>query len=90
MLVVCVEDGLWDAIDAVRLQTGLAEGGVCANAAADMATPNASEAEKINRDIISSRISLPRRTRVTYVWRPDIQNHLEIWNEQYLIDGQCK
>jgi hypothetical protein len=58
-MVVCVE-GFCVAIVAVRLQAAVAEGGVCANAAAEMATPIASEAEKINRDIISSKISLPR------------------------------
>jgi len=52
MLVVCDDDGVCEAIDAVRLQAGLAEGAVCANAAPEIARPNASEAEKIIRDIL--------------------------------------
>jgi hypothetical protein len=70
MFVVCVDDGFCAASAAVWLQAGLAEGGLCANAAPEKATPSASEAEKINRDIISSRIALPRGARFSYVWPP--------------------
>lgn len=87
MLVVFDGDGVCEATDAVRLQAELAEGEVCANAAPEMARPNASEAEKIIRDILSSKNSLPRVARFTYLWRPCSQNHSEIWNKQYLIDG---
>jgi len=55
------------AIEAVRLQAGLAAGGVCANAAAENATPIASEAEKMNRDIIPSKGSLPRCDRGSFI-----------------------
>jgi hypothetical protein len=55
MLAFCEADGFCDAIDAVRLQAELVAGGVCANAVAESATPNASEAEKINRDMVSSK-----------------------------------
>jgi hypothetical protein len=54
MFVVCVDDGFCAATAAVRLQAELAEGALCANAAPERPMPSASEAEKINRDIISS------------------------------------
>ena len=70
MFVVCVDDGFCAATAAVRLQAELAEGALCANAAPERPMPSASEAEKINRDIISSRISLSRCASFTYVWQP--------------------
>jgi hypothetical protein len=55
MFVVCDDIGVCAATAAVRLQAGLAEGELCANAAPERATPIASEAEKTNRDILSSK-----------------------------------
>jgi len=48
---------------AVRVQAGLASGevAVCANAEAESAIPIATEAEKIIRDIVSSKNSLPQK-----------------------------
>jgi hypothetical protein len=69
MLVVCDDAGVCEAIAAVRLQAELAEGEVCANAAPDSAMPQASEAEKINRDMGSSKNSLARVASLTYLWR---------------------
>ena len=60
MVVVCVADEFCAAAVAVRLQAGLAEGELWANATPDMATPIASEAEKINRDMDILLISMPR------------------------------
>ena len=80
MVVVCVADEFCAAAVAVRLQAGLAEGELWANATPDMATPIASEAEKINRDMDILLISMPRwrgtlnfnasLPRHTYLWRP--------------------
>lgn len=59
-MVVVADDGFWLAVAAVCWQAGLASGDMavlCANAEADSAIPIATEAEKMNRDIRSSKIS---------------------------------
>jgi hypothetical protein len=77
-MVVVADDGFWLAVAAVCRQAGLASGDMamlCANAEADSAIPIATEAEKMNRDIRSSKISLPRiGARLTYLWRCRIKN----------------
>jgi hypothetical protein len=64
IVVVEDDDGVFGvATAAVCWQVGLASGdmaALCANAEAESAIPMATEAEKMNRDIRSSKISLPR------------------------------
>jgi hypothetical protein len=89
--IMLADDGFWLAMAAVCWQAGLASGDIamlCANAEAENAMPIATAAEKIYRDIRSSKISLPRTgARLTYLWRLQSQNSPQFAIRRFVIDN---
>lgn len=55
MFAVWLEEGFCAALIAVWVQALLAEGEVCANAGTERTTPIANDADKTNRDMVSSK-----------------------------------